>query len=83
MVTSGEAMKAEQIKSIALLLADGAAVAFPAIGPFVAIAGKLLDEADRLGIIPHELSVEQAGAIAAGMAAHDASLLTSDRARRR
>lgn len=73
-------MKTDQIKSIAFLLADGAAVAFPAIGPFVAIAEKLIEKADEMGIVPHELSAAQAGAMAAGLVAHDASKLTEFKA---
>jgi hypothetical protein len=76
-------VKVDQIKSVAFLLADGAAVAFPAIGPFVAIAEKLIEEADRLGIVPHELSAEQVAAIASGMAAARASAITSDREKRK
>lgn len=75
--------KLEQVESIVFLLADGAAVAFPAIGPFVAIAEKLLEAADQHGVVPVEISAAQRDAIAAGMAAARASAVTTDRAHRK
>jgi len=70
----------ESIESIVFKLADGAAVVYPAIGPFVAILEKLLDVANEHGIVPVELSVEQRASIAAGMAAAKASAVMSYRA---
>jgi len=67
-------------ESIVVTLADGAAVIFPAAGPFVVILEKLLDVANEHGIVPVELSVEQRASIAAGMAAAKASAVTSYRA---
>ena len=74
-------MNATDIEGIALKLADGATVLFPEAAPFVAVLEMLLDVADEYGIVPHELSVGQAQAIAAGMAAARASAVTSYRER--
>ncbi len=73
-------MTVDDIEGFALKLADGATVLFPEVKPFVAVLEMLLDVADEYGIIPHELSVEQGQAIAAGMAAARASAVTSYRA---
>ena len=71
----------ETAESIVVTLADGAAVIFPAVGPFVVILEKLLDTAESHGIVPVELSEEQRASIAAGIAAAKASAVTSYRAR--
>jgi hypothetical protein len=68
-------------ESIVITLANGAAVIFPAVGPFVVILEKLIDTAESHGIVPVELSVEQRASIAAGIAAAKASAVTSYRAR--
>lgn len=76
-------MKLEDVESVVLTLAGGVALVYPPAAPIVAALKALVEAAQEHGITPHELSVEQSGAIAAGMAAARASAVTSDRARRR
>ena len=72
----------DSIQSVAFGLADGVAVVFPVSPPFVAAIEAIVKAAEDHGIVPYEMSAEQAAAIAAGMAAHDASKLTEFKARR-
>ena len=68
--------KINQVQSIAFMLADGSAVAFPIIAPFVSAIEAIILAAENHGVVPVEMSVEQRNAIAAGMAAAKSSAVT-------
>lgn len=70
----------EAIESITLSLAGGVAVIYPPSALFVTLIKSALQYWKHIGTdvgTPHELSAEQAGAIAAGLAAAKASAVTS------
>jgi len=73
-MTSAQLKTAE---SIAVFLADGTAYIYPPAAPIVAAFERLLEEADQHGVIPTQISAEQAREMAAGMAAARASAVTS------
>lgn len=67
----------DTVESITLGLSGGVAIVFPPAAPFVAILKQLVETANELGIVPHELPAEQAASIAAGMAAARASAVAT------
>jgi len=73
----------EGIESIVITLASGVALAYPPAAPIVAALKGLVEAAEDHGIVPTELSAEQAASIAAGMAAARASAVTAFKMRGR
>lgn len=65
------------------LVGDAGGIAFPVAAPFIAIVEELLKLVADTGTEVHQISAEQSASQAAGMAAHDASLLTSERAKKK
>src|ERR1043165_7652090 len=68
------------IQNMVFTLADGAAVIFPVSLPFIKIAEDAIKALEGAGISPTVISKEQAGAMAAGMAAARASAVVSYKA---
>lgn len=66
----------DSIKAIAFTLADGVAIVFPVTASVVAIVEKAVNLLEDAGLAPHELTPEQATAVAAGIAAVRASAVT-------
>ena len=68
------------IESIAFALADGAKVIFPVAAPMISIIEDLVSAANLAGVVPTMISKEEQSAIAAGIAAGQASAVTSVKA---
>jgi hypothetical protein len=67
----------ESIQKIAFFMADGTAVFLPVIAPFVKSFESIFLAAVNHGVIPVEVSQEQLNSIGAGVAAGQASAVTS------
>ena len=70
----------QEIESIAIGLGDGVAFFYPPSAPVIALIKAFITGAQDLGVVPHELSVEQAREMAAHEAAALASAVTSYKA---
>ena len=76
LISREDLLKAQKV---VFFLADQTPFFLPMIGPFVPIIEKLILAAEENFLEPQPLSAEELNAIGAGMAAHDASVLTSFR----
>jgi hypothetical protein len=76
---------AHEVESVVLTVAKGVALVFPASAPLVGALSALLGALDAAGVIPEAttaVNVEQVRAQAAGMAAAQASAVTSVKERK-